>query len=810
MNILAELRYTLKILLKNYKFTFLCSSVLAIGIAIVLPIYSIYVNFGSTTPDFPDGERYVALQKELTSTGRAVSSRYTYDAYHYRYFKEKAASFTDLYAGKLQSLTISDGEYAEVFSGSVIEPALLTVPQQQPVRGRLFNDSDAQFGAPPVAIIGYDVWQSYYAGRDDIIGLSSRINGEARTIVGVMPAKFQFPISQSLWLPLSVPATANAAEGKEDLFIVGKLQEGTDLPQASVELNLLQASLIEQWPEQYRHITLSKAVPYVQIQASVSGVSILLVIFAAMVLLIAFNISNLFLARSEERLSELAIRSALGASASRVGLTLLLESFIVCCLGLCGGLLLAAFFMAKLYGYISMSMSAQPFWIDYSLNGHMVAVCALTVCVVWLISGGLPAWRMSRRNLDELLRSSAKGLGEKGVTRTSKVLVNLQLVLGCTFLTLGVVSAVANSHAIATKTTGAEQLYLGSLNFRDTKLPSHPQQQQYLQQLQQVLLSEQGVQQAAFASAPPGGRGPSSFYTLEEEDLKTNESYPSAFVLSVSANYFSFFNLNLLEGREFNAGDSEEALPVVIIDQNLASKHWPTSSALGKRIQLNPATDPTWYTVIGVSQPIVQDARLVLGKTASPVAYRPTSQAITDSMKAVVRMASTQVAPASFFRAIATRADRDIPITDALTLRDMEVRIKDGEQINSYAYALLIFLALYVTSMATYGLATRIASRRRLETGIRMALGANRAAVFRVFIKDGFKAVAVGLGIGSVIAIALGYVMLQSIASTAAFNLLIPVALIIGVILGSMVMLANYFPARRLVKLEPADALRYE
>jgi putative ABC transport system permease protein len=206
----------------------------------------------------------------------------------------------------------------------------------------------------------------------------------------------------------------------------------------------------------------------------------------------------------------------------------------------------------------------------------------------------------------------------------------------------------------------------------------------------------------------------------------------------------------------------------------------------------------------------VQEERLQFGKTASPVAYRPTSQAITDAMKAVVRMNSTQVAPASFFRTLAKRADRDISITDALTLHDMEVRIEEAEQINSYAFAMLIFLALYVTSMATYGLAARIAGRRRLETGIRMALGANRGAVLRVFINDGFKAVAVGLGIGSLIAIALGYVMLQAIASTAAFNLLIPVALIIGVILGSMVMLANYFPARRLINMEPAEALRYE
>jgi ABC-type antimicrobial peptide transport system permease subunit len=265
-----------------------------------------------------------------------------------------------------------------------------------------------------------------------------------------------------------------------------------------------------------------------------------------------------------------------------------------------------------------------------------------------------------------------------------------------------------------------------------------------------------------------------------------------------------------MEGRLFNAGDTPETQPVVIIDQRLAALYWPDASALGKRLQLNPQIDRTWYTVVGVSTPAIQEEELDVGQVSRPVIYRPTSQYIPDSIQALVKVNSTQIIPASLFREVATKVDRDIPISDLITLRELEIDNLERNKFDRNLFVAFIFIALFITGVATYGLAARMAGRRRIETGIRMALGASRSAAMQVFIKDGFRIVATGLSLGTVAAIGGSYMILVDVNFAGTFTLLIPFTLIISLVLGILVMLANYLPARKLVDLEPAEALRYE
>jgi putative ABC transport system permease protein len=812
MNFLLELRYTLKLLLKNYWYSLLCCSVLAVGVGIVLPLYGLAENLQMKTPELPDGRRYVAFIKNRTNLS-------TFDAFHYRYFQDNANSFEQLYAWQNVSFTVSDGEYAEAVRSAVVEPKLLQVPQTPALRGRLLIDEDAQVGADPVALISYELWQSYYTGREDIIGYSSRINGEARTIVGVMPPRYRFPLAQQLWVPMSVPTNVAAGSGAEDLLIFGKLKPGVTTEEANEEVALLRTTLQTNFPEFYRHITRAAVVPYIEvIQTLGVGSQTLVVIFVSMVLLVAFNIGNLFMARGEERVRELSIRGALGAGAWRIALTLLLESLVVCCCGLAIGWLVAYFALESIHNhYLSAAIGpsnfhmTDVFWWDMGLNGHMLSLSAGVVFAVWLISGGLPAWRLARSNLSELLASGGKGLGDNGVTRWSKALVNMQLIFGCALLTLGTVETLDYYTSTPTATANAEQLYRGTLELGGTKLKTHGERQQYLDNLALALAAEQGVQQVAFASATPGDGGPYTSYNLEEQDLRVNDRLPGAYMLAVSPVYFTLFNLPLLEGRNFDAGDTATATPVVIIDQRLASKYWPNASALGKRIQLNSLLGVTWYTVIGVSESTIQEGLLDLGEAADPVIYLTTSQTITDRMRAIVNVGTVQTSPVSLFRAAATKADREIPIVDMITLREQEVRDNDNEQFESNILVSFVLISLFMTGTATYGLAARLTGRRRVETGIRMALGANRSAAMLVFIKAGLKTVIIGLSLGSIFAIGMVYAIYEGGGDgLLALNWLVVIALSIAAFLGTMVMLANFLPARKLVKMEPAEALRYE
>jgi ABC-type antimicrobial peptide transport system permease subunit len=325
-----------------------------------------------------------------------------------------------------------------------------------------------------------------------------------------------------------------------------------------------------------------------------------------------------------------------------------------------------------------------------------------------------------------------------------------------------------------------------------------------------VLAAEQGVQQVAFASATPGDNGPRRGYTFEEQSLEIRGAFPGTYTLAVSPSYFTVFDYPIVEGRNFNAGDRADTAAVVIVDKRMADKYWPNSSAVGKRMQLNPLQDSTWYTIIGVSDASIQQSALDVGENAVPVVYLSTAQAITDRMRAVVKMNAVQTKPLDLFRNAANKADRDFPIDDMITLREQEARADANEQFEANLIASLIVISLFMTGSATYGLAARLTGRRRVETGIRMALGANRRAALWVFIKDGLKTALSGLCLGSLFAIGLTYLIYQGSGGLQGLNWLVVIALSIAAFLGTMVMLANYLPARKLVKMEPAEALRYE
>lgn len=814
MNFFNELRYTLRVMGKNLKFTFLCVTVIAIGLGLVLPLYAFVDNLAFKSPPYPEGSRYVGLNKILTP-GNQSSGLPAFDHFHYRYFSDNAKTFAALYAWQNSSLTVSDGEYVEVYESAVLEPGLLELPSVQPLMGRLFRAEDAQPGAAPVAIISAEVWQFYYAARIDIIGHTARINGESRTIVGVMPEGFTFPRAQQLWLPLVLPAMANAGEGEENLIVVGKLAASASVSQASKEISLLEANILSSNPTLYPAIASVKVVPYVQSMKLIFGSWIAVAFLGSIILLVAVNIGNLFIARGEERTNELAIRSALGAAPLRLAQSMLLESFMVCMWGLFLGLFIAYFGIAYLNSFIesaSDGLMSRMFWWDMSLNGRTVTISVLAVLGIWLGSGGLPAWHMSRANLQVLIAGSSKGRGDRGNSFLTKILVNLQLIIGCVLLSFGVVQVISFASSQTNEVSGADLLYAATVNFADTPLVSAEGRLAYLDDLQRNLGNEPTVREVAFASAVPFlGAARRASFAIEEQELRINDVYPHVLALAVSENYLDVLNRKIIAGRGFNTGDTPESLAVAVIDERLADLYWPGESALGKRIQLDPADNASWLTVVGVSEPLYMGRKLVAGQIGTPLVYQPIRQADSMRLNLVAKFTTPPGDAQALIGKAATGTNRDIPVNELASFTRIGDRADESDTFYFYLFLGFILIALYLCSAATYGLAARAASRRRVETGIRMALGASPGTSMMVFIKDGFKMVVTGLGIGGTVAVLLSYWSLSmNETPVSVAPLLIPTVISISLIMGTLVMLANYFPAKKIIAMEPGDALRHE
>jgi hypothetical protein len=294
--------------------------------------------------------------------------------------------------------------------------------------------------------------------------------------------------------------------------------------------------------------------------------------------------------------------------------------------------------------------------------------------------------------------------------------------------------------------------------------------------------------------------------------LRVNEAWPTAHRVFVTDEYFALIEADLVQGRNFGAEDTDGSLPVAIIDQRLAEQLWPGVSAVGKRIRMNPDDASPWLTIVGVVEPIVMEGVVLPGTVGIPGVYQALRQALSgDELSLLVSAPDPAFDYLNTIRRGAAQADRDIPFTNIRSVKATERANATMLLGGSSSYFALMVVALYLTAAATYGLAARIASRRRTETGIRMALGASPAACIRVFLKDGCKTVAYGLGIGSFLAIVMSYSVLSLAGgSTYAVRAIVPTALLLGLVMGGLVMLANYFPARKIVAMEPADALRYE
>lgn len=805
-----ELKYTLKLISKNIRFSLLCISVIAIGVGIIVPFYSFVHNVSGKELPLDQGDRYVTFKKEVEDRSQILGVP-RYDVFHYNYFKENSTSFDFLEAWQNVAVSISDGEYSESYIAAEIEPYLLQVTGIQPVLGRLFTEQDTEYGSEQVAILSFQSWQTYYTAREDIIGHQSRINGVTRTIIGVMPEDFTFPISHDLWMPLSLPRDVVQGEGLENLALVGFLADNVDMSQASSEIQLLQSQIKASWPDEYSYIESSEVVPYSEIGGGETVATEIL--FIIMVLLITLNAGNLFFVRGEERLQELAIRSALGADHRRIAQALMLESFLVIFIGLLFGLALAQLGLNSLDQILTNAAPSitSTFWWDMSINMDILATSLLVTTLVWLVSGGLPAWRISRINISEYISQSGKGLTEGGATRINKILVNSQLVISCALLTMGAFTILVNSNTNLVTFRNSESLYTGYINFTSETFSSGRTPQAYRLNLQQSLAQQSGIDGVTFTTDIPGGGGTTVAYSAEDQDLAVNEIYPRQYAQSVSPGYFEMLAIELLQGREFGDEDEFASLPVAIVDQRLVDLLWPDESPLGKRIQVNPEENSPWVTIVGVAEPRFQEGIVSQESTGTPVLYRPLNQTNPFQFSVIFNSQDPGLDYQRVLRRAASGADRDIPIVQIQSFSQIEESRESNLRLNLNIGLIFMLIALYLTGTTTYGLAARAAYRKRTEIGIRMALGARKIDCLRVILKDGFSAVVIGLGLGGALAILGSYAVLTlTPLPIGTLEALIPLTLIVCLLMGGLVMLANYFPARKIVAMEPGEALHYE
>jgi len=791
---LRDVHFSLRTLLKSPGFTFVAVVTLALGLGATTSIFTIVNDFLLRPLPFGNSNRIVTVKrydKKLAQSGWTDAPSFNYWQDKNRVFEEMAAWCE---ATKRYNLTGAEGP--ERVSAKKVSSGFFRVLGIKPILGRIFSAADDRNGTGHVAMIGHALWQKRYAGNPTIIGKSITLDGEGFTVVGVLPAGFQFSTTPeevwTLWAGMLDQGT-----GGFNLNVIALLKPGVTIAQADANLRALTAQLHLEFPDEWSSDQSvgveSLRNEYVR---DFRPALLTLLTAAALVLLIGCaNLSNLLLARSTIRHKEIAIRSAIGATRGRLIRQLLTESLLLAVFGLIVGLLLTLCGTRLLY-------AALPYdWLPLTRGGlgGTVLISALAISLVAvMLFGSLPAWSATRFDLNEALKESVQNpLHCRRGKPFRAMLVVGEVALAAILLT-GTGLLLRSFVRISEAKLGFQSQNVLSFDLNRTGNNSDGF---YNTVLDRVAALPNVRAAGAISTGPLSHKAWDQDIIIEGRSPRRRGDLIWASHRSVTIGYFRAMEIPLLKGRSFLPTDWENQ--VAIISDSMAKRYWPDENPVGRRFGVNCAdVKCNWTTVIGVVGDVKE-----LGPTGEPAVAMYFPETMSE-MTLVIRAAQQPASLAVDVANVVHSVDAEQPIG---SVQSMEQAVADDlapKRLTMVIAGLFAGLALTLAVVGLYGVISYSVVLHSHEFGIRMALGAGKKEIVGLVLKQGVKLTLLGLGIGMVCALALTRFLsslLYGVRSTDPVTL----ALVL-LILAAVALCASYIPSRRAMSLDPVITLRHE
>ena len=802
-NTLQDARYSLRLMIKNPVFTLIVVLTLTLGIGANTAIFSFANGILLRSLPYPQSDRLVVLDETALKRGIDSMSVSYPNALDWR---EQNTVFQGIGIDYGTSrFSLSGIGQPETIRGSYISHGLLEVLGVPPMLGRPFTEVEDRPDTDTVVILGYDLWQKYYGGDQNILGRTVMVNNRARTVVGVMPPGFKYPEISELWTPLAL-TTKDFTRTDHGLNAIARLKDGVTIEQAQAEMNNIAARIEQQNPVTNEGLGVSVVSLHKRLAGDYrEGLLILLGVVGCVLLVACVNVANLMLARASARQKELALRAALGASRWRVIRQLMLESLILATIG---GLLGLALSKGALHLLLQAIPIKLPFWMNFGLDLRVLAFTAGVTLLTGFIFGVVPALQSSRVDLNDTLKEGGRGSLTSSGSHSRSLLVVTEIALSLVLL-VGAGLMIQSFLRLRRVNVGLDPksvLTLG-IGLPRVKYPEGPQRAAFFQNLIERVRALPGVEgAAATATLPLSGGGWGRSITIEGYPVLPVGQAPMIQHTVVTPTYFQTMGIHLLAGRDFTDADRPGAPLVTIVDERLAQKYWPNESAIGKRIRFGPPEDnEPWHTVIGVVG-AVRHQRMQ-EETRNSV-YLSHQQIPVGGLAIVARTATDPKTLVAGVRREVAQIDSDLPVSNIATME--EVMAESIWQPRLYAMLFAVFAggALVLAVIGIYGVMAYIVITRTHEIGIRMALGATARDVFKLIVGRGMKLTAIGLVLGVGGAFALTRLMRGLLFNISATD---PITFVlISILLAVAAFLACYIPARRATKVDPLVALRYE
>jgi putative ABC transport system permease protein len=808
-----DLRYAIRTLIKTPIFTTIAVMTLALGIGANSAIFSVVNGVILKPLQYRAPDQLVFISSAFPTMG---FDKFWMSAPEYFELQEWNRSFEQVGAYNTGEVSINGGQAPIRVAAGFATAELFETLGVPAVVGRVFTTEEDTPGGEPVLVLSYELWQRAFGSDPGLVGRSLDVNGVQRTVVGVMPPRFDVDDNGiEAWVPLGLDRVDTRPRANHFLFLVGRLSNGVTLAQARAELG----TLVTQWNETVGggHTPRPEGHPLgiEALEEEVVGEirPALLVLLGAVgfVLLIACaNVGNLLLARAESRQKEIAVRTALGAGRARLVRQFLTESVVLSLAGGIVGLTLGTLGVRML---LATNPDSIPRVSEIALDGSVLLFTFIVAVVAGILFGFAPLLHLTVKNLSMALHEGSQrttvGSARLMLRRTlvaSELALAVILVVGAglmlrSFATLQQVDPGFRSEGLLTF-----RLYLPPATYADPA-----RQAVFLDQLTDRLNALPGVSSAtAMSGLPPQRRLNANDMQFEGiERIPDGPPHNVDYWQFVTADYFNTMGIPLVEGRFFTEQDAEGALPVVLVNETMARTFWPGESPLGRRVRPNSRTP--WLSVVGVVKDVKQGGLDEETGTETYFYYPQTAQAVgfgPRTMNVVVRASVPPTSLASSVRETVWSMDANLPLAD---LQPMERVMYDAVARPRFLTLLLgIFgsVALALAAVGTYGVMSYTVAERSHEMGIRMALGAKAGGVVKLVLAQGLKVAGIGLGIGLLGAFALTKLMSSILYGVSNTDVVTFVS--VPILLSLIAVVACLIPARRATTVDPIKVLRAE
>jgi putative ABC transport system permease protein len=817
MSLLHDLRFALRLIVKERWFTAVAVAALALGIGVNATVFTLVNAVLIRGLPFKDSAQLYMLGVKRKTDSRTNQLSYP----ELQDWRAQTRTFAALAGFSNTGVNLADDRAVpEQARGTFLTANAFTVLGQPTRIGRDFTEADERQGAEKVVILGYGIWKNRYGADPSVLGRVLRINGEPSTIIGVMPEGLMFPTETALWMPF-VPTAAQEKRDNRPLSVFGRLRAGASRATAQADVDGIAGRLAAQYPDTNKEFPGGVVETF---NERFNGGEIRQIFLAMMgavgfVLLIACaNVANLLLSRSAHRSREIALRIALGASRWRVVRQLLVESIVLGCIGGAFGMLLA-FGGIRLFDR-AVADVGKPYWIQFTVDWTVLGFLAGICVVTGIIFGLAPALQVSRTSVNEVLKEGGRGTsGSRRAQWISSVMVVVEIALTIVLL-VGAGLMARSFLSLYSQDIGIRTDYLMTmrLGLPGNKYKTPESRREFFDRLGPRLEAVPGAESVAMATnVPPQGGGRRDL-EIDGRPLASGTQRPAVTTVTIGPTFFETVGVQLQRGRAFSPSDGAPGSETVIINQRFASEFLPGEDPIGRRIRFPPretkpgtpqpaGSDPRtadWRTIIGISPTIRHSSP----QDAEPpsVVYIPLRQESPGFAFLLIR---SRLEPGMMMNAVRREVqaiDQDQPVFTVQTMDQLLAQQQWPFRVFGTVFAIFAIIALVLAAVGLYAVMAYSVTQRTQEIGVRMALGAVGRHVSWLILRRGLIQLVIGLTLG---------LSGAWFASRALRPLLVRVtpndpATFVGItlLLTIVALAACLIPARRATRLDPLVALR--